>query len=82
MNHPATAGLNNNIGMVLDAKGNFGGALLEYRKALAIHESVLGKEHTHTAVSTAVSRNNIGLALRAQGDYVGALESHENALNP
>ena len=57
------------LGEVLRQKGDYDGALVEYRKALLIQESTLGMNHPDTATSY----NNIGVALHMKGDYDGAL---------
>ncbi|HVG62431.1 MAG TPA: tetratricopeptide repeat protein [Hyalangium sp.] len=70
------SGLLNNIGNVLQAQGDYTGALEHYRQALAITEKVLGKEHQRVADCL----NNMGSALQARGDYEEALERFGQAL--
>ena len=54
-----TAGSCGNIGNVLSKRGDYDGALVEYKKCLAIEEAVLGKGHPDTAATY----DNIGLVL-------------------
>jgi tetratricopeptide (TPR) repeat protein len=65
-----------NIGLVLLLKGDYDGALAQHKKALAVRESVLGKDHPETAGRY----NNIGEVLLHKGDYDGALSLHKKAL--
>jgi hypothetical protein len=66
----------NNIGLALEAQGDYAGALEHYRRALAITQKALGREHPDVAPVL----NNIGSTLQAQGDYVGAREHLRRAL--
>jgi tetratricopeptide (TPR) repeat protein len=66
----------NNVGFVLQAQGDWTGALAQYRQALAIRKKALGEEHPDVAESL----NNIGELLRAQGNWAGALALHQRAL--
>jgi tetratricopeptide (TPR) repeat protein len=58
------------------SKGDYDGALVQYEKALAVRDSVLGKAHLDTA---AIS-DNIALVLNEMGDYEGALVLFQKAL--
>jgi len=57
--HPDTAQSYNNIGLVMQAMGDNGGALKTHKRALVNFEKVLGKEHPDTAQSY----SNIGLVM-------------------
>jgi tetratricopeptide (TPR) repeat protein len=56
--------------------GDYGGALEQYEKALAIVEPLFGTYHP----TTATTYNNIGSVLHAKGDYAWALIQYEKAL--
>jgi hypothetical protein len=43
--HPDTAISYNNIGLDINSKGDFDAALVEFRKALAIREVALTRDH-------------------------------------
>jgi tetratricopeptide (TPR) repeat protein len=64
------------IGKTLDHIGYLDDALVEFRKALAIHLKVHGDQHP----STAISYNNIGSVLKSQGNYEDALVEYRKAL--
>jgi tetratricopeptide (TPR) repeat protein len=74
--HPDTALSLNNLGYLLYAQGDFGGARPYFERALAIREKALGADHPDTAITL----NNIGGLLLAQGDHAGAWSYHERAL--
>jgi len=71
-----TGTIHNEIGWVLDDKGDYDGALVQYEKARAIWESVRGRNHPDTAASC----HNIGLVLEKKGNYDGALVQYNKAL--
>ena len=64
------------IGSVLYQQGDYKGALVEFNKALAIKEAVLGKDHPETASTY----GSIGSVLLEKGDYEGALMENRKAL--
>ena len=64
------------IGLYSDDRADYSKALEWYRKALAITEKVLGKEHP----STATTYNNIAGVYDNQGNYEEALEWYRKAL--
>ncbi|AEF82973.1 tetratricopeptide repeat protein [Leadbettera azotonutricia] len=74
--HPNTASLYNNIGIIYSRMGNHEKALEFHQKALAIEEKVLVPEHP----STASSYSNIGVAYGNMGNHEKALEFHQKAL--
>ena len=57
-------------------KGDYEAALVEYKKALAIAEASLGKDHPDTATTY----KNIGSVLYRKGDYEAALVEYKKAL--
>ena len=61
-----------NIGNSLCGIGEFRASLYEYRRALKMHMSLLGRCHPGVASLF----NNIGFALQKQGDLTGALEGY------
>ena len=63
-----------NIGLVLDNKGDYVGAIDMYQKALVIQEPLLG---VHP--DTAETHNNIGLSLYKKGDHRGALQQFQES---
>ena len=74
---PARAALmDNNLGMLLQAMGDYPAARPYYEQALAIRRAALGKAHPDTATSL----NNLGLLLQAMGDYSAARPYLEQAL--
>ena len=72
-----TASLYNSLGQTIYKQGYYQEALEWYEKALAIQETVLGKEHPDTATTY----NNIAEAYNSMGKYEMALEWHNKALN-
>ncbi|MDR2260506.1 MAG: tetratricopeptide repeat protein, partial [Azoarcus sp.] len=68
--------IHHNRGVVFDKQGDYDKALEGYRKALAIQEKVLGKDHP----STATTYNNIAEVYHSQGKYEEALEGYRKAL--
>ena len=74
--HPKTAALYNDIGLVYSSLGDYSKALEYYSKALEIREKELGKEH----LATAMSYGNIGNVYYHQGNYPKALEYYLKAL--
>jgi tetratricopeptide (TPR) repeat protein len=74
--HPRIAILVNNLGLVLQALGDLGGARAAFERALAIGEKTLGPDHPGLATRV----NNLGEVLRAQGDLAGARAAFERAL--
>jgi nephrocystin-3 len=73
--HPSTATTYNNIGLLLNMRGDYDAALAMYKIVLAIEAVVLG-DHP----STATTYNNIGLALNDTGGYDGALAMYPKVL--
>lgn len=65
-----------NLGTVLKDEGDLDAALNEYRKALAICESVLGIYHPNTACCY----HSIGSVLMDKGEYETALVEQGKAL--
>jgi Flp pilus assembly protein TadD len=63
-NHATTATSLNNLGMLLDGKGDLQGARPFLERALAIYEKALGPNHP----TTATIRNNLRRLLKAMGD--------------
>ena len=57
--HPDTATSLNNLGMLLQAMGDYAGARPYLERSLAISEQVLGAQHPDTATSL----NNLGMLL-------------------
>jgi tetratricopeptide (TPR) repeat protein len=51
MDHPNTARLYDDIGVVLYSMGDSDGALDEFEKALAIREAVLGEDHPESIIA-------------------------------
>ncbi|MCL2119938.1 MAG: DUF2225 domain-containing protein, partial [Planctomycetaceae bacterium] len=74
--HPSTAAMYNNIGVVYKEQGDYDKALEWHLKALAISEKVLGKEHPDTAGTY----NNIAVVYKNQGKYDEALKWYQKAL--
>jgi tetratricopeptide (TPR) repeat protein len=68
--HPDTAAIYNNIGVVYDKQGDSPKALEWYFKALAIWEKVPGKEYPDTATTY----NSIAWIYHNQRDYPTSLE--------
>jgi tetratricopeptide (TPR) repeat protein len=83
--HPDTLKSVSNLGTLLRAQGDYGGAETLYRRALEGREKNFGPQHPDTLKSV----SNLGTLLRAQGDYGGAetlyrraLEGNEKTLGP
>jgi Tfp pilus assembly protein PilF len=74
--HPNTAMILNNVGLLLVTQRDLAGARLLYARALAIYEKALGAEHPDTATSL----NNLAMLLQNQGDLAGARPLYERAL--
>jgi tetratricopeptide (TPR) repeat protein len=66
----------NNIGQILEAKGDLEGALSYSQRALKIYEKVYGPDHPNVAICA----YNIGAILKDKGDLVGALNYTQRAL--
>ena len=66
--HPDTAASLDNLGMLLQAEGDFAGARPLVERALAIRERSLGPEHPDTAASL----DNLGMLLQAQRNLASA----------
>ena len=73
---PLLGGIANNAGLIEREQGRYAEALDYYKKALAIREKVLGKEHP----STATTYNNIAGLYHDMGDHEQALEYYKKAL--
>ena len=76
-NHPETARIYNNIGLVYSFIGDYDRALECYAKALEIRLSIDEDDNTEIAVNY----NNVGLVYYSLGDYDRALEHFMKALN-
>jgi Flp pilus assembly protein TadD len=74
--HPYTAMSLNNLGVLLDAKGDLAAARRYYEQALEIHCSRVGNDHLNTAEPL----NNLACVLRAMGDLAGARSYFQQAL--
>jgi hypothetical protein len=74
--HPDTAVSLNNIGRMLQDRGDLTGARPLLERALAITEEALGSEHPDTAEKL----NNLANLLRDQGSLSGARRLYERAL--
>jgi tetratricopeptide (TPR) repeat protein len=70
------AQLANQLGVVLQAKGDLDGALQYMQRALKIDETVYGPDHPEVAKNA----NNIGQILQDKGDLDGALQYAQRAL--
>ena len=66
----------NNLAYVLHAQGRYLAAEPQYRKALAMREAALGKDHPDVAQSC----NNLAELYRMQGRYAEAEALHKRAL--
>ncbi len=75
-NHPDTAQIYNNIGLVYDNQRKYNRAIEYFEKALRIKFSVLGENHP----AIATSYNNIGVVYKNKGEYVKGLEYYKKAL--
>lgn len=67
--HPYTASVYNNIGLVYNNLGRYANSLEYFARALNIFEATLGTNHPHTANAY----NNIGIVYDVLGQYDGAL---------
>jgi tetratricopeptide (TPR) repeat protein len=76
LEHEATAGSLNALGVLHRSSGEYLKALSCYEKALKIREAVLGLENPEAAQSL----NDIGVVLHDLGDPAGARAYHERAL--
>jgi len=74
--HPRVATTLNNIGNVLQDKGDLDGALKCYREAERIDRAAFGDDHPNIAIRA----NNIGSVLLARGDRDGARRMAGEAL--
>jgi tetratricopeptide (TPR) repeat protein len=74
--HPETLQSVNNLGVLLETKGDCEGAEALYRRALEGLEKTLGAEHLETLRSV----NNLGNLLYDKGDYEGAEVLYRRAL--
>ena len=72
----ASADSYNDMGNVFYDRGDFDAALVEFRKALKIQESILGKRNP----SLATTHSFIGMSLKRKGNKSGALQEYETAL--
>ena len=72
----------NEVGDVLEAKGDLTGALKSYRDSLAIRErrAQSNPSNTQWQRDLVVSYNNVGGVLKALGDLTGALKSYRDSL--
>ncbi len=70
------ARLESHMGVILEAKGDLGGALQYTQRALKIGERLYGPDHPIVAVRA----NNIGQILQDKGDLGGALQYTQRAL--
>jgi tetratricopeptide (TPR) repeat protein len=68
-----------NVGLCLDAMGNYPGALQNSRKALAVDETLLSSGDPTDVDNLAGNYNDIGNKLEHNGDLPGALESYRRA---
>lgn len=65
------------IGHMFQHFDHYDAAHDEYKKALAIRSSLLGRDHPDTAVC----HSSIGAVLEAMGNFDGALKAHKKALD-
>ncbi|MEM1011239.1 MAG: tetratricopeptide repeat protein [Planctomycetota bacterium] len=65
----------NNVGNVLQARGDLDGALAKYREAERIDRAAFGDDHPNVAIRL----NNVGTVLQARADLDGALASYREA---
>ena len=65
--HPCTLISINNLGSLLQAKGDLAAAEALYREALVVQRETLGNRHPNTLNSI----HNLGLLLEEQGRYRG-----------
>ena len=66
--HPHTLTSSNNLGLLLQAKGDLDAAEPLMYEALEVRRSALGNRHPHTLNSI----NNLGVLMRAKGDLAAA----------
>ncbi len=83
--HPQTLHSVNDLGAVLDAKGNYAEAVMLHRRALKGREKVFGPRHPDTLGSV----HNLGIVLCTEGNYTEAealyrraLKGYEKTLGP
>jgi tetratricopeptide (TPR) repeat protein len=74
--HPSTAASLSNLASLLQAQGDYEGALPLCERALAIYEKVLGADHP----AAARTLNNLAFLLKSRGDYAGARPLYERVL--
>ena len=74
--HPDTLTSINNLGSLLQDKGDLDGAGALYREALEAKRETLGDRHP----STLASINNLGMLLKAKGDLNGAEALYRESL--
>jgi len=75
--HPKVAVRVNNIGRVLQDKGDIEGALRCFRDAERINRAAFGDDHPKVAIRVA----NIGSVLQDKGDLEGALRCYREAFS-
>jgi CHAT domain-containing protein/tetratricopeptide (TPR) repeat protein len=79
--HPQLAGSLNNLGGLLQAQGDYGGARGYYQRALAMHQALYPKEqYPQGHPDLANSLNNLGGLLKDQGAYGEARGYYQRAL--
>jgi len=66
--HPSTLDSINNLGLLLEAKGDLAAAEQLLCEALEVRRETLGNRHP----STLISINNLGLLLEAKGDLAAS----------
>ena len=71
---PTAAKLVHNLGMLVQARGDYAAALTEYEKSLKI------KEEIGNRAGVASSLHEIGMIHQARGDYAAALAEYEKSL--
>jgi CHAT domain-containing protein/tetratricopeptide (TPR) repeat protein len=79
--HTDLANSLNNLGALLEALGDYGGARMYLERALAMNEALYPKDrfpHGHPELAT--SLYNLGYLLQEQGDYGGGRRYHQRAL--
>lgn len=74
--HPVTVSARGNLGVTLDALGDFSGAESLLGQNLKIRERVLGAEH----LSTLKSRHDLAVVLAKQGKFLGARKLLEQVM--
>ena len=74
--HPDVGTQLNNLGYVLQYRGDLNGAEDAFRRALAIGDAAHGPDHPQVAIYT----NNLGNVLRDRGDLDGAEDAFRRAL--